>query len=50
LPPKLVTLNNALLAVMDPEGIANRVTDPARFGTWVEFLLAGSPGSALPGK
>jgi predicted AAA+ superfamily ATPase len=35
-PPKLVTLNNALLAVMDPQGIANSVTDPARFGTWVE--------------
>jgi predicted AAA+ superfamily ATPase len=34
-PPKLVTLNNALLAVMDPQGIAN-ATDPARFGTWVE--------------
>ena len=39
-PPKLVTLNNALLAVMDPQGIANSDEDamqsPARFGTWVE--------------
>ena len=39
-PPKLVTLNNALLAVMDPDGIASSVEDPkhtpARFGTWVE--------------
>jgi len=35
-PPKLVTLNNALLAVMDPHGIVNSATDPARFGTWVE--------------
>jgi predicted AAA+ superfamily ATPase len=35
-PPKLVTLNNALLAVMDPRGIPTRSTEPARFGTWVE--------------
>ena len=35
-PPKLVTLNNALLAVVDPQGIASGVADPARFGTWVE--------------
>lgn len=35
-PPKLVTLNNALIAVMDPQGIANAVADPARFGAWVE--------------
>jgi predicted AAA+ superfamily ATPase len=35
-PPKLVTLNNALLAVMDPQGIANSATDPSRFGIWVE--------------
>ena len=35
-PPKLVTLNNALVAVMDPQGIANSATDPARFGAWVE--------------
>lgn len=35
-PPKLVTLNNALLAVMDPLGIVDSATDPARFGAWVE--------------
>lgn len=35
-PPKLVTLNNALLAVTDPQGIPDRDRDPSRFGTWVE--------------
>jgi predicted AAA+ superfamily ATPase len=35
-PPKLVTLNNALVAVMDPQGIADPKTDPKRFGAWVE--------------
>jgi hypothetical protein len=35
-PPKLITLNNALLAVMDPRGIPDRGTDPVRFGAWVE--------------
>ena len=35
-PPKLVTLNNALLAVMDPQGIASSSGDPGRFGAWVE--------------
>jgi predicted AAA+ superfamily ATPase len=35
-PPKLVTLNNALLAVMDPQGIVDATSDPARFGAWVE--------------
>ena len=35
-PPKLVTLNNALVAVMNPRGIAYPLTDPARFGAWVE--------------
>ncbi|MBN2573095.1 MAG: ATP-binding protein [Deltaproteobacteria bacterium] len=35
-PPKLVTLNNALLAVMDPLGGAERAADPKRFGAWVE--------------
>jgi hypothetical protein len=31
-PPKLVTLNNALLAVTDPRGIPDRVRDPQRLG------------------
>jgi predicted AAA+ superfamily ATPase len=35
-PPKLVPLNNALLAVMDPRGIPDRATDPERWGIWVE--------------
>ena len=35
-PPKLVTRNYALVAVMDPQGIASLAEDPARFGTWVE--------------
>lgn len=35
-PPKLVTLDNALLAVMHPRGIATPESDPARFGAWVE--------------
>lgn len=35
-PPKLVTLNNALVAVMDPLGIVDAKADPKRFGAWVE--------------
>ncbi len=35
-PPKLITLNNALLATVDPRGIPDRSTDPKRFGAWVE--------------
>ncbi len=35
-PPKLVPLNNALVAVVDPEGIADSKSDPKRFGVWVE--------------
>jgi len=35
-PPKLVTLNNALLAVTDPNGIVDPRSDPQRFGRWVE--------------
>jgi predicted AAA+ superfamily ATPase len=35
-PPKLVTLNNALVAVTDPRGLADRTTDPQRWGLWVE--------------
>jgi len=35
-PPKLVTLSNALVAVMDPQGIPEPGTDPARFGAWLE--------------
>ena len=35
-PPKLVTLNNALLAAVDPRGIPDPSADSARFGAWVE--------------
>ncbi len=35
-PPKLVTLDNALVAVMDPQGIADPGSDPKRFGAWLE--------------
>ncbi len=35
-PPKLVTLSNALVAVVHPDGAAGARSDPARFGTWVE--------------
>ena len=35
-PPKLVTLNNAILAVVDPRGIPNPAAEPERFGAWVE--------------
>jgi predicted AAA+ superfamily ATPase len=35
-PPKLVPLNNALMAVMDPRGIPDRATNPERWGVWVE--------------
>lgn len=35
-PPKLLTLNNALLFAMDPRGLPNRARDPERFGVWVE--------------
>lgn len=35
-PPKLVTLNNALCAVVDPRGIPDPARDSERFGAWVE--------------
>ncbi len=35
-PPKLLVLTNAILAALDPRGAPDQVTDPARFGTWVE--------------
>ncbi len=35
-PPKVVPLNNALLAVMDPRGIPDRTREPERWGVWVE--------------
>lgn len=35
-PPKLITLNNALLAVVGPRGTPDPATDPARYSAWVE--------------
>lgn len=35
-PPKLVTLNNALVSAVDPRGIPDKTTQPDRFGAWVE--------------
>jgi len=35
-PPKLVTLNNALLSAMHPDGAPDQGREPGRFGFWVE--------------
>jgi predicted AAA+ superfamily ATPase len=35
-PPKLITLSNALLAPVNPDGIPHQTAEPARFGAWVE--------------
>lgn len=35
-PPKLITLNQALLAATHPDGVPERGREPARFGAWVE--------------
>jgi predicted AAA+ superfamily ATPase len=35
-PPKLVTLNNALLSAMHPQGPPDPAREPARFGLWME--------------
>ncbi len=35
-PPKLVTLNNALLSAMHPDGPPDPAHEPARVGLWVE--------------
>jgi hypothetical protein len=35
-PSKLVTLNNALLTAIDPDGSPDPEREPARFGFWVE--------------
>lgn len=35
-PPKLVTLNNALLSAMHPDGPPDPAREPDRFGRWVE--------------
>jgi hypothetical protein len=35
-PPKLITLNNALLSAMHPQGPPDKDREPIRFGVWVE--------------
>jgi predicted AAA+ superfamily ATPase len=35
-PPKLVTLNNALLAALDPNGAPEASVEPEKYGRWVE--------------
>src|SRR5882724_678027 len=45
-PPKLVTLSNALLAVVDPRGIPDATREPARFGAWVENACLASAWTA----
>jgi predicted AAA+ superfamily ATPase len=35
-PPKLVTLNNALISAVHPDGPPDAAREPARFGAWVE--------------
>lgn len=35
-PPKLVTLNQALLAAAHPDGVPDPEREPARFGAWLE--------------
>jgi hypothetical protein len=35
-PPKLITLNQALLTASHPQGVPDPERDPARFGAWVE--------------
>lgn len=35
-PPKLVVLDNALIAATDPRGIPDPAREPERFGAWVE--------------
>lgn len=35
-PPKIIVLNQAICAAMDPRGMPSRTLEPARFGFWVE--------------
>ncbi|MBI3447683.1 MAG: ATP-binding protein [Acidobacteria bacterium] len=49
-PPKLVVLNNGILAGMDPRGTPERSIEPARFGAWVEnacLSMAWNSGQRL---
>lgn len=35
-PPKLITLNNALVAAIQPKSVDDLTSDPERYGSWVE--------------
>jgi predicted AAA+ superfamily ATPase len=41
-PPKLVTLNNALLSAMHPDGPPDELRDSPRFGAWIENACLAS--------
>ncbi len=41
-PPKLVTLNNALISAVHPDGPPDEGREPARFGAWVENACLAS--------
>lgn len=41
-PQKLITLNNAFLSAMHPDGAPDPTRDTARFGTWVENACLAS--------
>ena len=41
-PPKLVTLNNALLSAMHPDGFPEEQRDAPRFGAWIENACLAS--------
>ena len=45
-PAKLIALNNALLAALDPQGPPERAREPARFGAWVENACLASARNA----
>lgn len=45
-PPKLIALNNALLAALDPQGPPDCSREPARFGAWVENACIASARNA----
>jgi hypothetical protein len=45
-PPKLVTLNNALLAATDHRGAPDPGQDPSRYGSWVQNACLASAWNA----
>jgi predicted AAA+ superfamily ATPase len=45
-PPKLITLNQALLAATHPQGAPDPGREPARFGAWIENACLGHAWNA----